>query len=495
MEKKNTDQGYSHILKYTGVFGGVQGLNIFISVVRNKFTALLLGPTGMGLVSLFNSTINMVVSASSLGIPTSGVQEISDKFSAEQERLADSIKMIRSWGVVTAIFGMLLCIVFSPLLNQWTFTWGNHTLHFVLLSPVVAMTILIGGEMAVLKATRQLRALAFTSLYVIIASLVISIPIYYFWGQAGIVPVLELQVLVQLGITIHYSTRFYPYHSSIRLSSLRGGIRIVKLGMAFVVAGMMSSGAEFLIRSYINNVSELDEVGLFNAGCTLAITYAGLVFSAMEADYFPRLSSIKVRGKEQDDCINKQVDVNVLLVTPFLVLMVFSLPVLIPLLYDSSFSGMLRMAQFATVSMLFRAVYLPIEYLPLSKGESKIFLLQESFAVILLIAFEIAGYRWNGLTGLGLGITLAYFFEMVGVIVYSHFYYGFRLASRTLGFMVMQFAFVLVSLLLVLSDMQIVWYWVVAAACVFANVTATLCVMVKKTDVFDMLLAKLKHKG
>lgn len=44
---------YSHILKYTGLFGGVQGLNMLVGVVRNKFTAMFLGPSGMGLLSLF----------------------------------------------------------------------------------------------------------------------------------------------------------------------------------------------------------------------------------------------------------------------------------------------------------------------------------------------------------------------------------------------------------------------------------------------------------
>ena len=53
MSKDIGEDSYSHILKYTGIFGGVQGLNILISLVRNKAVALLLGPSGMGLASLF----------------------------------------------------------------------------------------------------------------------------------------------------------------------------------------------------------------------------------------------------------------------------------------------------------------------------------------------------------------------------------------------------------------------------------------------------------
>ena len=67
MEKTEKNDSYSHILKYTGIFGGVQGLSILIGLVRNKFAAMLLGTAGMGLVALFNSTINMVVSAANFG--------------------------------------------------------------------------------------------------------------------------------------------------------------------------------------------------------------------------------------------------------------------------------------------------------------------------------------------------------------------------------------------------------------------------------------------
>ena len=43
-------KAYDHVLKYTGVFGGVQMLKMLTSVVRNKLTAAFLGANGMGLI-------------------------------------------------------------------------------------------------------------------------------------------------------------------------------------------------------------------------------------------------------------------------------------------------------------------------------------------------------------------------------------------------------------------------------------------------------------
>ena len=77
-EMEAEKNSYSHILKYTGLLGGVQGLNMLVGIVRNKFTAMFLGPSGMGLLSLFNATSGFLTSATNLGIPTSGVRVVSE---------------------------------------------------------------------------------------------------------------------------------------------------------------------------------------------------------------------------------------------------------------------------------------------------------------------------------------------------------------------------------------------------------------------------------
>ena len=43
MQDPCNNDSYDHVLKYTGMFGGVQVLVTLIGLVRNKFMALLLG--------------------------------------------------------------------------------------------------------------------------------------------------------------------------------------------------------------------------------------------------------------------------------------------------------------------------------------------------------------------------------------------------------------------------------------------------------------------
>jgi len=109
MNESEKDSSYSHILKYTALFGGVQGLNILVGIVRNKLVAMILGPEGMGLVSLFNSTTKLVSDSTNFGISMSAVKNISLAYEKGKEaaiKAADQLvsryrpegKYIQAWG-------------------------------------------------------------------------------------------------------------------------------------------------------------------------------------------------------------------------------------------------------------------------------------------------------------------------------------------------------------------------------------------------------------
>ena len=209
------DESYSHVLKYTGIFGGVQGLNILIGLVRNKFVALLLGPAGMGLASLLMSVQNFASQFTNLGISFGAVPRLSELYDEQSdERLLHFIQVVRLWSLIAAGLGILFCVVSSSFADTLTFTWGNHTLHYAVLGVSVAMLAITGGETAILKATRRLGALAKIQIITALLSLVISVPLYYFLFHSGVMPVIVLTALVTMLSTIYYSYDYYNYNNS-----------------------------------------------------------------------------------------------------------------------------------------------------------------------------------------------------------------------------------------------------------------------------------------
>ncbi len=491
MKKEDSKDRYSHILRYTGLFGGVQGLNILIGIVRNKLVAMILGPNGMGLISLFNSTIKLVSDSTSFGISMSAVRNISEDFDRQNiEKLEADVALVRSWSFLTALLGMFVCIAFSPLLSSFTFSWHGHTLHFIFLSPIVAMTAITGGELAVLKGVRRLKALAGISVYSVIGALLVSVPLYYIYKEKAIVPSLVIMAFIQMALTIAVSYKIFPLRLSLSRSVLRQGYSMIRLGIAFVFAGILGSGADFVIRSYISNVAGIDTVGLFNAGYMLTMTYVGTVFSAMETDFFPRLSGVSSLGFTFNRTVSNQIEVMLLLVSPLLVVFTFTLPILLPLLYTGKFLPALGMIQIIVLAMYFRALKLPVEYIPLAKGDSLSYLFLEAFYDIVLVVLVIILFRKFGLTGAGVAVTLAGIIDFIVVFIYARLRYAYKPTAGIVKYTLIQLPIGLLAYASTwIADPRL--YWSIGALLAILSMTASLSILRKKTRLWAALMRKL----
>ena len=492
--EEQRDDSYGHVLKYTSVFGGVQGLNILVSLVRNKIVAMLLGPEGMGLASLFQTTVNFISQSTNLGVSFSAVRNVSELFdTGDEARIAHFIKVVRAWSLLTGLVGMLLCILIGPMLSNLTFSWGNHTLHFVLLSPLVALLAVTGGETAILKGARQLKSLAVIQVYGMLSALVIAIPIYYFFGQSGIVPVMVLMGLTMLLLTIQRSYRLYPLHLTGAKGILGEGMGMVRLGVAFTLAGVLGSGAEFIIRTYLNNVADLETVGLYNTGYILTMTYAGLVFSAMETDFFPRLSAVNSQWQNCNDIINKQIEVSLLLISPMLVAAQFAIPFVIPILFTTKFMPVVDMVRILLLAIYLRAIKLPISYLPLAKGDSLSYLFLEAVYDILVVLLVIWGYSHWQLLGTGVAITISAVFDYFMIMGYSYLKFHYRPTASVLGYSLLHLSLGVVAFLL--ATFTDGWQWWTGGLLVFIMTTvATLYTFYHKVALWNKLMSNLKRR-
>ena len=431
MDNLDKTSSYRQILKYTSLFGSIQGINILIALLRNKIVAVLLGPSVMGLMSLFNSTLQMLSTATNLGIGTSSVKTLSEQMEEDDTyRQERHVRVIRSWVMLTAIIGLVVSLLLVPLLNKWVFADGDHCLQLLLLVPAVPMMAIFGGELAILKATRQLTSLARISVLNMAFTLVSALLLFYFVGAKAIVPYLVSVAFAQMLFTIIHSYRLYPLRLSLRGKTLKEGLPMVKLGLAFVAAGICGTGADFAIRAILNQVASLEIVGLYNSGFMMTMVYAGMIFSAFDSDFYPRLSKVNRNIQESNQLVNRQIEVTSHLLSPMLIAFSIGMPVLLPLLFSSKFIPVLSMIQVATLSMFLRGMKLPAAYLMLGKGDSKTYFWMELYSAVVLVVSVIGGYQLFGLIGTGIGILLTELIDLLVVYVVTRLRYGYRVSKE-----------------------------------------------------------------
>ncbi len=488
----DSDRQYRRVVKYVSCFGGVQGLNILAALVRNKIAAVLLGPAGLGLMSLYNTAVKFVTDALNLGLPVSAVRYLAE--CSNQQEAQAMVRMVRFWSLLTAVVGMAACAVLSPVFSYFYFGDISRWLEFLWLAPVCAFTLLASGELALLKGLRRLKEVAVQSVVNALLCIVVTLPFFWLWGIGGILPAVVSAAVAALATVGWYSLRLFPYRlPSAMASAIKDGAGMVKLGLAFVLAGVFGAGVELAVRAFISNYGSVADVGLYNSAYMITITYASLVFASMESDFFPRLSAVNHNVAESNSVVNRQIEVSVVLLAPMLVAFMAALPVIIPLLYSGKFLPSIGMVRFGVIAMLLRAVVLPLEYMSLAKGRSWIYLFTEVVYDAVVVGAIIVGYVLWGLSGAGLGLLAAAVVNLLFVWGVCRHYYSLRV-ERSASMLFAVQSVVLVASYFVSAFASGVWWWITMAACLAFSAAVSWRHLERNAGISASLKSKFKRK-
>src|SRR6185503_3210517 len=113
-------------------------INVAVAIVRTKAMALLLGPTGIGLMGLYVSILNLVQTLAGMGINTSGVRQIADAAgSGDTARIALTTLVLRRTALVLGLVGAVLLIVLAKPISILTFGSDRHSGAIAMLSVAV----------------------------------------------------------------------------------------------------------------------------------------------------------------------------------------------------------------------------------------------------------------------------------------------------------------------------------------------------------------------
>jgi O-antigen/teichoic acid export membrane protein len=438
----SNEDSYKKIFKTTSIFGGVQVFNIIIALLRSKAVAIFLGPAGFGVMSLFNTTINLMTGFTNFGLGTSAVKDIASASSlGDDDKLTKTVALFRKLVWITGSFGFILTLVTAPLLSKLAFGNRNYTTAFMLLSITLLFSQLSAGQSVILRGLRKIQYLAKASVFGSILGLVISLPLYYFFDKQGIVPAMILTSLSVLYLTWYYASKLQIPSARVEVKTIKlEGMEMVKMGFLISMSGLIGMGSSYLLRIYISNIGSIEDVGLFSAGFSLISTYVGMVFTAMSTDYYPRLSTVAHDNHACRQQINQQIEIALLIIAPILTVFLVFIKLGIILLYSQDFVSIINMVQWAALGVFFQALSWSIGFVFLAKGASQTFFWNELIAYSYMLILNALGYYLFGLTGLGISFLLGYILHFLQMYLVSRSMYFFRFNKKTIEIFIFQFS-------------------------------------------------------
>ena len=451
-EMNNNQSSYRQIIKATSIFGGVQIFQIITHIIRSKAIAILLGPAGMGIAGLLNSSITLVTGLTNFGLGSSAVKDIANAHgSGDILKISTISVVLKRLILITGLFGSLVTIIFSPWISEFTFGNRDFTFAFSWISISVFFTQVSSGQVVLLQGMRKLEYLAKANLYGSFFGLFITIPIYYKFGINGIVPSIIVSSIISLLASWYYTRKLKikPVDVTFRKTFSEGKSMLV-FGLVISVAALFSTIVSYLVRVVININGGLADVGLYTAGFSIITIYLGMIFNAMATDYYPRLSEVSNDSNRYKEVINQQAEITILILAPLLIFFFVFIRFGVIIIYSKSFLAITDMMLWAGLGMFFKACTWPMGFLFLAKGESKIYFFNELTLHIFNLLLSIMGYKLYGLTGLGLAIFGSNLLSLMQVVLFMKIKYDFLYNKRFMTIFFYQFIIVLITVLLVL---------------------------------------------
>lgn len=450
-------KAYQQILKTTSLFGSVQVFSILISIVRNMFIANFIGPIGMGIAALLNSTLSIISGFSGLGLEMSGVKHISESYDENDlNSVSKQVAIVRRIALITGVIGAILAVIFSKWLSVLTFGNDDYTFSFVFIAITLLFKQLTSSENVVLQGLRKLKDLAKASFYGNLVGLLFSIPIYYFYKIDSIVPTIIIAAFSSMIFALVFARKIKFERRKVTNNELvTDGKSIIKLGLALTFSGLITLIVAHLIQLYLNFSNGIEVVGFYNAGFTLLNSYVGILFVAMSTDYYPRLSAICNDNNKLNEVVLQQIYIGVLIITPIIIVFFALSDEIIRLLFSTKFKAIVMMVSIGIFGMLFKIASFSIGYMVLAKADSKLFIKTSLGFNLLYLLLSILGYHYFGLIGLGVAFTLQYIFHLIILSIIAKKRYNFNFNNEVVLLFVICLVLCLATFSLLFLDNKI----------------------------------------
>lgn len=394
---------FRRILKSSAIIGGASVINIVMGLVRTKIIAMLLGPAGIGLVSLYTGLMSTATAFATMGIGTIGTRQVAEASSQENERALAVARRAIFWGaMLLASIGALVVWSLREVLAAYVLGGAEYATVVGWLALGVALSVASASQGALMQGMRRISDIAQLSVYGSLSNTVLGLALLWQWGRAGLVAYVLIGPLMSYLLGHWYVSRLpkVAYGDVSILEIARQWKILLRLGIPFMGAGLVDALVQLWIRVEVGNTLGAESLGHFQAAWTISMQYIGFVLAAMVTDYYPRLTGVINDHKAATRLVNEQTEIVLLLCAPIFIAMLGLTPWVIQLLYSSAFLATVDILRWQILGDVLKVASWPLSFVIVAAGAGKTFFWTDTLVLLLM-----GGLIANSLSSIGLQIT------------------------------------------------------------------------------------------
>lgn len=416
------------IIQATALLSGSAMIRIGLALLLGKAAALLLGPSGLGYMTLLQSLVGWGGIIAGFGVGAT-LTRFGSRLWAGRSTIELSQTVQAAWGILILGVGTidLALLVWRHPIALGILGHSDESHDISWMTIVLTLSTLSVIPSSMLKATQNVKALAQMSLITALATTIFTLGCFWQWRRAGIVPAMILTSITLLSVSYGFARRHMawkrpPWSWSALASPARA---LLKSGIPYAMSLLVGSGLQWTIPLFVLHRFGPSAVGLYAVTWAISSNYMGFLVTTLGQDYFPRLAAAAATSVPV--IINRQLRLILLLAIPLISAVVVFAPLVVPLIYSNQFLPAVIIVQWMVTGDLCRFTTWTLAYAVLARLSSRTYLQMEAGNGVVSLAITLLGMQYFGWVGLGIGFLMAYISSMIMTGIYAYRRLGFRI--------------------------------------------------------------------
>lgn len=419
------------------MLAGAQAATLVAAFIRSKIVAILLGPSGIGLVGVMTAFNGNISALASWGLSTSGVRLVAGSVGQDRERKRAAV---RKFGLIVSAAGLLMTLALFWPATVTTFRDSGYSLEIFIAGMAVPCLVASAMWSSLLQADGHVKVLAKAQALSALAGLLLGAPFIFLYGTIGIAFSLLLSAAIPAALTWRLARIHCPPAQegadAVDIKSM------FKLGGGLVVVGVASQAAAYVVRLVIirhyatHGGDGLEAAGYYQAAISIAGSLPAVVFGAMGTDFFPRVAAARDE-KEAQLLSERQIEAGLLMALPMLTALLTMSDIGLRLLYDNRFDRAGPLLGWMIWGVFLRLLAWPLGYWMLARGSVNTVIIVESSSNLVMALLPFILVPVYGVIGAAYSFAVSYLVYALIMLMVSRARSGEWINRRALSWFVL----------------------------------------------------------
>lgn len=405
------------------IFGVSTFIKLLSGLVIAKLIVLSVGSNGFGIISQFQSLMNILLVFAGGGISTGIIKYVSEYKNSDMEMLNSILKTST---FIIFVFGLVigcLLILFSTDISIYLFQSTKYTNIIIVLAILQFFIGFNNFFQSIINGYREVKSIAISS---VLGSLVGLICVYFLSISKDISSLMIGQIL--FGFFSSFFCVFFlinkSYYKTLCIKPFfykKNSRLLFKYTLMLLVTVTTLPIAQILIRNLIGTEYGWDSVGKWQGVMKISDAYLQFITIILASYFFPKLAELQSKALIQNEIFKTLTLIVPITIVISICIFTFKKYIIL-LLYSQSFLGIDDFFTFQLIGDVFKVSAYTIIFIAAAKGLTFVYIFAEIFQSLCLVLFSYLFIESYGPIGATYAYALTYltylFFSLVILYIF-----------------------------------------------------------------------------